>query len=168
MRKELKDFILATLDANRIMAIATLRRDGAPQTTIVGFAHDGLVIYFFTDRAGQKAGNIAHDDRVSIAIGQDHADPLAIRALSLGGAALLIEDETEVGHARKLLLRKFPEYQALCLPDRRFAVLMRVTPDVISAIDYSKGFGHAELTKVTGADLDDFVEAHRRHWVGRD
>jgi len=168
MRKQLKDFILATLDENRIMAVSTLRRDGAPQTTIVGFAHDGLVIYFFTDRAGQKAGNIAHDDRVSIAIGQDRADPLAIRDLSLAGNALLIEDEAEVAHARKLLLRKFPEYEPLGLPDRRFAVLMRVTPEIISAIDYSKGFGHAELTKVTGADLDDFVEAHRRHWVGRD
>jgi general stress protein 26 len=112
MRKELKDFILATLDANRIMAIATVRRDGAPQTTIVGFAHDGLVLYFFTDRAGQKATNIAHDDRVSVAIGQDRiADPLSIRALSLGGNALLIEDEAEVEHARKLFLRKFPEYR---------------------------------------------------------
>lgn len=168
MRKEQKDFILATLDENRIMAIATVRRDGAPQTTIVGFAHDGLVLYFFTDRAGQKATNIAHDDRVSIAIGQDRADPLSIRALSLGGNALLVEDDAEVEHARKLFLRKFPERAALGLPDRRFAVLMRVTPEVISAIDYSKGFGNAELTKVTGADLDDFIEAHRRHWVGRD
>ena len=168
MRKELKDFILATLDENRIMAIATVRRDGAPQTTIVAFAHDGLVLYFFTDRHGQKSANIAHDSRVSIAIGQDCSDPAAIRALSMSGDALLIEDDSEVEHARKLLWKKFPEYEAAGIPDRRFAVLMRVTPDVISAIDYSKGIGHAELVKVAGSDLDDFIQAHRRHWVGRD
>lgn len=168
MRKELKDFILATLDENRIMAIATVRRDGAPQTTLVGFAHDGLILYFFTDRHGQKSANIEHDSRVSIAIGQDRSDPGAIRALSLGGNALLVEDDAEVEHARKLLWRKFPDYEANGLPDRRFAVLMRVTPEVISAIDYSKGIGYAELAKVSGSDLDDFVQAHRRHWVGKD
>lgn len=34
------------LDRHRIMAISTVRPDGWPQTTIVGYANDGLDIFF--------------------------------------------------------------------------------------------------------------------------
>lgn len=37
------------------MTIATIRDDGYPQATVVGFVHDGLTIYFGSDRNSQKA-----------------------------------------------------------------------------------------------------------------
>ena len=38
--------ILQLLDAHRNMTIATLRPDGWPQATTVGYANDGLTLYF--------------------------------------------------------------------------------------------------------------------------
>jgi len=38
------------LDAHRTMAIATVRPDGWPQSTIVGYANDGFLIYFMVSR----------------------------------------------------------------------------------------------------------------------
>jgi nitroimidazol reductase NimA-like FMN-containing flavoprotein (pyridoxamine 5'-phosphate oxidase superfamily) len=168
MDKKFRDFILKVLDSNRIMTIATNRIDHYPQATIVSYGHDGLILYFFVGRESQKATNIAHDNRVSVAIGQDTNDPLAIESLSLGGIATLVEDEGEIEHARRLLLRKYPEYAGEPEPDLSTIMLVRVTPEVISLLDYSQGFGHTDLVKVSGRDLDDFTEAHRHHWARGD
>lgn len=59
------------LDANRVMTVATIRSDGWPQATMIGYANEGLLIYFVISRSGQKFANIAHDGRVSLAIGGD-------------------------------------------------------------------------------------------------
>jgi len=53
------------LDRHRTMAISTVRPDGWPQTTIAGYANDGLTLYFLIFRSGQKFANIDGDDRVS-------------------------------------------------------------------------------------------------------
>ena len=42
------------LEGHRTMAIATVRPDGWPQTTIVGYANDGLLLYFLISRSSQK------------------------------------------------------------------------------------------------------------------
>ena len=56
------------LDAHRIMAVSTVRPDGWPQTTMVGYANDGWTLYFSIFRSSQKFQNIAREDRVSVAI----------------------------------------------------------------------------------------------------
>jgi len=38
-------------------------------------------------------------------------------------------------------------------PDMSGMRLMRVTPELISLLDYSKGFGHTDLLKVDEADM---------------
>ena len=60
--------ILAILDEATDMTIATVRADGYPQATAVGFVHDGVTLYFGTAGELQKARNIAHCDKVSVAV----------------------------------------------------------------------------------------------------
>jgi nitroimidazol reductase NimA-like FMN-containing flavoprotein (pyridoxamine 5'-phosphate oxidase superfamily) len=54
MKSEYKRQIIDLLNRHRIMSIATNREDGWPQATIVGYANDGLIIYCFIGRDGQK------------------------------------------------------------------------------------------------------------------
>jgi len=63
--EEIRRKILALLDQHRIMTIATLRPDGWPQATTVGYANGGLTLYFLCGPDSQKARNLARDDRVS-------------------------------------------------------------------------------------------------------
>ncbi|MGV7219133.1 pyridoxamine 5'-phosphate oxidase family protein [Bradyrhizobium sp. UFLA05-153] len=49
-----KPQIRALLDHHRTMRIATLRPDGLPQVTTVGYANDDLAIYFLCGKDGQK------------------------------------------------------------------------------------------------------------------
>jgi general stress protein 26 len=166
MKAAFKQQIVDILGRHRIMSIATNRPDGWPQATIVGYANDGLVIYCFIARDGQKFANLVKDSRLSIAIGKDVPQPLQISGLSLAARAEPVQDRGEIDHAYALLLQRYPEYKIMPQPDPAAVPLMRIMPEVVSILDYSKGFGHTDLVTVTDRDLADFVESRRHHWAG--
>jgi general stress protein 26 len=142
----LKGQILAVLAENRLMSIATVRPDGWPQATIVGYVNDDLDILFAIARNSQKFENITREPRVSIAIGQDSPD--RIRGLSLAGWASEVTKFDEIEHLNALLAQRYPE-QTVFAPREVSVALMRVTPKIISVIDHSKGPGRPELVAVT-------------------
>src|SRR5215471_8045451 len=95
--------ILELLGQHRLMTIATNRPDGWPQATTVGYANDGLTIYFLCGPQSQKAQNIARDNRVSLTIDHDVSDPMAITGLSMAAIAEPVRDATEISKATGLL-----------------------------------------------------------------
>jgi nitroimidazol reductase NimA-like FMN-containing flavoprotein (pyridoxamine 5'-phosphate oxidase superfamily) len=165
MKKMLKQQIVDLLGRHRIMTIATNRPDGWPQATVVGYCNDGLVIYCLIGRDSQKYANIVRDPRVSLAIGNDYPQPLQIRGLSIAARAVESSDPGERAHANEILLRRYPEYKIMPPTDPAMVPLLRITPEVVSVLDYSKGFGHTQLVRVNENDLEDFIEARRHHWA---
>lgn len=148
MPPELHRKILDILARHNNMTIATLRADGFPQATTVGYASDGLTIYFGCGVQSQKAQNIARDSRVSAAIDEDHKNWGEIEGLSLGGTATRVTDPGEIAKANSLFIAKFPQVSGFS-PELRTAMdLYRVTPSFISVLDYTKGFGHNDLVTV--------------------
>ena len=143
----LKDRILGLLAAHRIMSIATLRPDGWPQATTVGYAHEGLTLYFLCGRDSQKAANLAHDDRVSITIDHDTPQVMEITGLSMAARARPVTDRREAERALALLFARYPRQESLpfTMPAVEDVCIVRVTPAVISVLDYREGFGHADL-----------------------
>jgi nitroimidazol reductase NimA-like FMN-containing flavoprotein (pyridoxamine 5'-phosphate oxidase superfamily) len=166
MKRELKQQIIGLLNEHRIMTIATNRPDGWPQATVVGYANDGLIIYCFIARDSQKYANIARDPRVSLAIANDYPQPLQIKGLSIAAKAMEISDSGEIDHATAILLKRYPEYKVMPRPDPAAVPMLRITPEVVSVLDYSKGFGHADLIRVSDRDLAEYVESRRHHWAG--
>ena len=165
MKREFKQQIVDLLDHHRIMTIATSRADGWPQATIVGYANDGLIVYFLIARTSQKFANIARDSRVSVAIGNDYPQPLQIKGLSMAGRVTEVRDKDEIEHVAEILFRRYPEYKTMPRPDSAEVPLMRLTPEIVSILDYSQGFGHTDLVRVTDADLAEYVESARHRWV---
>ena len=143
MKRAFKEKIVRLLDEHRILTIATNRADGWPQATVVAYVNDGLVLYFFTDRDGQKVSNIARDPRVSIAIANDYHRPLEIKGLSLAGRALVVDDQSEVDHAYRLLLVRYPEYRVLPRPNAWLARKLKS----VQAGSKPKLRGHARRCK---------------------
>jgi nitroimidazol reductase NimA-like FMN-containing flavoprotein (pyridoxamine 5'-phosphate oxidase superfamily) len=166
MQREFKRQIIDLLDQHRIMTIATNRADGWPQATVVGYANDGLIIYCLIARNSQKFANITRDPRVSLAIANDYPQPLMIKGLSIAARAVEAADAGERDHVAEILLKRYPEYKVMPRLDPAAMPLMRLTPEIVSVLDYSKGFGHSDLIKVTDGDLAEFVEARRHHWAG--
>ena len=166
MKRQFKQQIIDLLDRHRIMTVATNRPDGWPQATVVGYANDGLIVYCLIARDSQKFANIARDPRVSLAIANDYPQPLQIKGLSMAARAVEARDQGEIDHVAEILLRRYPEYKVMPRPDPAAVPLMRMTPEIVSILDYSRGFGHTDLVRVTDADLAEYVESRRHHWAG--
>ena len=139
--------ILAIMDAHRVMTIATLRPVGWPQATTVGFAHEGLALYFLCGPESQKAKNIGRDARVSITIDHDEPQVMKITGLSIAARATQIKDAKEAQRIMDLLIARYPQQGASpgAFPPASAVAIFKVVPEVISLLDYAKGFGHAEL-----------------------
>lgn len=179
MSRRLKDIVLDLLNAHRIMSISTNRSDGWPQTTLVSYVNDGFFLYYFVARDSQKVANILYDPRVSIAIGSDVTDPRDIKGLSLAGRANLVTDPGERDAASGLRLERYPEYANLSpsaddnvaaqrmamQPAAEKVTLLCVVPEIISMVDYSKGFGHSDLITFSERDLEFHIESRRDQWV---
>ena len=141
-----KDFILHVIDGARDLTLATVRDDGYPQATTVSYAHDGLTLYVGIGRQSQKAHNIRHNNKVSLTINLPYRQWNEIRGLSMCAHAELLQDLQDVDRAKESLMRRFPQVANWGGPNMAGEVaFLRITPQMISVLDYTKGFGHSEL-----------------------
>lgn len=147
MDQETKQKILALLDQHRIMTVATVRSDGWPQATTVGYVNEGLTLYFLCGLESQKAKNLARENRVSVTIDHDTADLMKITGLSMAAHAYPVTDQSEAQKVINMLPSKYPDAPPLPfkMPTPDQVRLFRLEPVVISVLDYSKGFGHTDL-----------------------
>ena len=146
MNDAIREKILKLLAQHRKMTLATLRPDGWPQATTVGYGNDDLTIYFLCGPDSQKATNLARDDRVSLTIDDDTEQVMSIEGLSMAAHAHVVTDPREAEKAMRLMMQRYPPQEvALPTPDPAQLRIYRVVPTVISVLDYSKGFGHTDL-----------------------
>ena len=129
------------------MTIATLRPDGWPQATTVGYANEGLTLYFLCGPESQKAANLRRDNRVSLTIDHDTPKVMEITGLSMAAYAIPVVDPSVGEKVLRMLVEKYPPQGEipLAMPTPADVRIFRVTPTVISVLDYSKGFGHTDL-----------------------
>lgn len=150
MNAAIEKQIVDLLNRHRIMTIATLRPDGWPQATTVGYINEGMTMWFLCGLESQKAKNLAHDNRVSLTIDHDTPDIMAITGLSMAARAHRVTDRTEAKKIIDSMPAKYADAPAappLKMPEPEEVALFRVAPEVISVLDYSKGFGHTDLVQ---------------------
>ena len=149
MDESIRRTILELLDEHRIMTIATLRPDGWPQATTVGYVNEGMRLWFLCGLESQKASNLARDNRVSITIDHDTPDIMAITGLSMAARAYRVTEQAEAQKILRLLPLKYadapPSTARMKMPAADEVALFRVEPEVISVLDYTKGFAHTDL-----------------------
>ena len=137
------------LDSHRTMAISTLRADGWPQTTFVGYANEGLTLYFLIFRTSQKLANIRRDMRVSLAIGGDEKEIRELTAVYAAAHAIEVTDPNERARAWHLLESRHPNLADFELPDRTDAAMMKAACQFVTVLDFRRGPGHTEELSVT-------------------
>jgi nitroimidazol reductase NimA-like FMN-containing flavoprotein (pyridoxamine 5'-phosphate oxidase superfamily) len=154
MSPEQKSLILTIMDRYRVMSLATLRPDGWPLATSVAYGNDGMVLYFLAEATSQKIANLKRDNRAALTINPEKYDILTLEALNLAATAEFLTDQNEIAKAFDLIMRKSEDYiEALPPPDASFINFVRITPKIISLIDYNKGNGHHDILEVSPADL---------------
>jgi hypothetical protein len=90
---------------------------------------------------------LAADNRISLTIDHDTPDLMAITGLSMPARAHAVTDRAEAEKILRMLPLKYPDAPPLPIkmPSPEDVCIFRVTPTVISVLDYTKGFGHTEL-----------------------
>lgn len=141
---------IGILNSNRIMTIATLRPDGWPQATIVGYANEGLRLYFLIYRTSQKFENISHDGRVSIAVGHEPSELRDVKAVYAGCIAREVTDLAEKSRAWTLLAQRHPNLTDLAPPQIAEVATMVAECRHVSVLDYGETLGHTEYFAVEG------------------
>ena len=144
-----------SLDPPRTLTSPPVRPDGGPQATTVGYVSRGLTLFFVTGHETQKAKNIARDNRVSLTVDHDAPELMAITGLSMAARAFPVTDPATV---RRVVMeempKKYPEYAPMMADvDLSAVALFELRPEVISVLDYSKGFAHTDAVTVTPAEL---------------
>jgi nitroimidazol reductase NimA-like FMN-containing flavoprotein (pyridoxamine 5'-phosphate oxidase superfamily) len=154
MDAKLQSKVVELLRQHRIMTIATLRPDGWPQATTVGYVSEGLTLWFLCGLQSQKARNLALDNRVSITVDHDTSDIMAITGLSMAARAHPVRDRSEARRVLGLLASAYVESSTINppmpMPGPEDGAVFRVEPEVISVLDYTKGFGHTDLVTCPG------------------
>ena len=145
MDRSLEAIITRLLSSENDMTIATVREDGYPQATTVSYVSDGLKIYFGCSSESQKARNITRNCKVSVTIDAPYASWEQIEALSIGGTAERVTGKDELARVQQLMHAKFPQIAQYGSDADAGIAIYRVTPQVISVLDYTKGFGHTDL-----------------------
>ncbi|MBK4738996.1 pyridoxamine 5'-phosphate oxidase family protein [Noviherbaspirillum pedocola] len=149
MDKATQEFILDIINQGRDLTLATIRPDGYPQATTVSYANDGMTIYVGIGANSQKADNIRHCNKVSLTINADYTDWNHIRGVSMAAIADFLTEPEEIEHATACMLKRFPQIaQWIGTPQAAQTVLLKVRPQIVSVLDYEKGFGHTELVQV--------------------
>src|ERR1700729_657328 len=108
--------------------LATIRPDGAPQSSVMWFAWDGSRIRLPHTRPRQKFANLAREPRVALSI----ADPDdQYRFLEIRGTAEEIKDDQEAEFYRSLQRRYGMDYP---VTDADVRVVITIRPDRFVAV----------------------------------
>ena len=152
------------LGAQEVMAISTLRPDGWPQTTFVGYTNDGFSIYFSIFRSSQKFANIEQNDRVAIAVRNSATDLRDIEAVYAGAHAAEVTEPRERQHAWQLLQRRHPKLRGFEPFDLSEVALMRADCKYVSVLDYREGLGHTEAFTINDDGTASPAAARKDEW----
>lgn len=167
MKQALRDKAIDIIGLCKDMTVATIREDGAPQATVVSFVHDGMTLYFGCGAHSQKARNMAREARVSVAMTAPYESWSEIRGVSMGATAHEVSSPAEMEQVAGLLLERFTQIQEIEPIEPTTVKLFKLTPYVISVLDYTLGFGHTDSAAVTDSDLAETLESMAHHWVAK-
>ena len=159
LNNRLRERIIDIYAGNSEGTIATLRRDGWPQANVVDFWYVDLTLYFGTFESSQKATNIKRDPRVSITITPPFNDFGEMTGISMAVRAERVTDRSKIGDMYHLFLERLPHMKEFAryegdkvYPAPGIAVY-RIRPQIVSMLDYTKGYGHVDLIQIGPDDL---------------
>ena len=145
-RQELEAEITDYLKKNQPCTLATCGADGAPRVSVVDYAHEGLIIYIFSEGGG-KFKNIAGNNKVAVGIGTSARTITSVRGLNIQGTAeVFTEDQPEFTQALKLFQPMLDDFEKrtgapVVFPPGMVRVI-RITPLHMVYFHYMKGIAH--------------------------
>ncbi len=120
----------------RVIRFATTNGDGTVHVVPVCPVMDGGVIYIGSDKSGRKMTNIRRRPRVGL-VADHYVDSWkGLRGVAVAGRADVFTTGAVFERARRLLYRKYPQYERVAALDPSDSVIIRVTPSEVMSWRY--------------------------------
>lgn len=134
--------ILKLLNHQTLMTLATNSPDGQPHISTLGYANDGLNIYFVTARDSEKRGNLLADSRAAVAV-RGRAEEGEAIGISVEGRVQAVENQAEIETLYRQIQTRTPD-QAPFAPGHQDAVVFKLVPHAIKAVAVVDGHSRAQ------------------------
>lgn len=147
MKDDLKERVVEYMGRCRLCTVATAAADGQPNAATIFFTNAGTDIYFNTASEGQKARNIRANSKVAIAMTEPGPVPATdrdIKGIQLFGKAAILGD-AELSGVPKAIMARHKAFNS-ATPGK--SVVVKVMPQKIYLVDYSRGFRHRDLLEL--------------------
>jgi uncharacterized protein len=157
-REALRTEIEAFLSTHHTVSLATTDDAGAPHAACVLYALDGLNLLWMSDTDTRHSRHIEARARVTATVAPDYDDFRAIRGLQIFGAARRISEPGALARARMKMLSRYGFLATLANGPAKLraayekAGFYRLTPERVTFIDNTRGFGHKETLELAGTD----------------
>lgn len=112
----------------RVARVATAARNGRPHVVPVCHALERGQLYFGSDKNGLKVRNIARTRRAAVVVDRYSESWGRLRGVSLTGRAEIFPRGPVFELGRRLLYRKYRQYERQAALDPSDSVVVRVTP----------------------------------------
>lgn len=146
MEKGLRNLIEEYINDCKTCTVATASKDGIPHAATVHFENVGLILYFNTTKDSQKVKDIQENPRVFVTMQKNLAPKTdaEISGIQYAGTAKVLSEDEMTGIPQATLAR----YRMFNSLKPGNAVVVKVSPQKVYLIDYSKGFRHREVLEV--------------------
>ncbi|MGK5728541.1 PPOX class F420-dependent oxidoreductase [Streptomyces sp. URMC 124] len=124
------------LDGKNYATVATINRDGGPQTSVVWIGREGDTVVFSTTAGRLKARNLAREPRISLTV-FDTENPY--HSVDIRGTAELIEDPDK--ELPRRLSQKYRGEDPPAEPDDVVRLVVRVTPQKVTGFRGGRAAG---------------------------
>jgi nitroimidazol reductase NimA-like FMN-containing flavoprotein (pyridoxamine 5'-phosphate oxidase superfamily) len=112
----------------RVCRVATVSRRGRPHNVPVCPILEGERIYFASAADGVKVRNVQATGQVALAFDEYTEVWSGLKGILILGTGRVIEAGPRFRRIRKLLYRRFPQYEAQAALEERESVVIEVTP----------------------------------------
>lgn len=144
--------IVELLDRERLMTLACVGSDGAPQASTVGYVNEGLDLYFIVARASRKFACLEADPRAAVAIRTRDAGGSGA-GVSMTGRVFEITDLPEVEQLNRRVAERYPEVHVYC-PSGDSVAVLRFRPETVSTVALAHGRSDSRVFTLEAPDAE--------------
>ena len=112
----------------RVCRVATVSRDGRPHNVPVCPILEGDRIYFASAADGVKVQNVRATGQVALAYDEYTEAWPGLKGILIWGTGRVVEGGPSFRRVRKLLYRRFPQYESHAPLEEKQSVIIEVTP----------------------------------------
>ncbi|MCS7136174.1 MAG: pyridoxamine 5'-phosphate oxidase family protein [Nitrososphaerota archaeon] len=133
---ELKRKYANFLKKQRVGRLGTISEDGTVHLVPVCYAFDGKAIYIGTEVKSKKVRNLKRNPATTLLVDVYYENWNRLKSLMVQGTAELYDGGEEFAYARRLLYRKYKQYEKMAPINEGESIIIKLIPKKVIASNF--------------------------------